>query len=266
MSKRQIDTKHQMGKFLDGNLNAFNNIYERYSGRIYRFIVRQFGTGPEARSLYMIVWAEFVDARKDHTSPSDYKKSLYQILYNCLQNCHTSHTDPSVLGNAKKSTSDRNENNHSRIKLLDHLRKLPKPLRETFLLRHEIGLKPRLIARIIDESVSEVERKISQAIVLLEQEMVELGFTDEPILSLYRKSRILKSPSQWDDEIYASLPVWMEIGIQSTLIKEGMMDKKGFIDSFTRSINEAKLHVHDLTNRAKQDIFRPTQTSSSHSF
>lgn len=262
MSKRQIDTKHQMEKFLDGNLNAFNNIYERYSGRIYRFIVRQFGTGPEARSLYMIVWAEFVDARKEHTSSSDYKQSLYQILYNSLQNCHTNHTDHTALGNTKKLSSDRNENNHSRIKLLDYLRKLPRPLRETFLLRHEIGLKPRLIARIIDEPVSEVERKISQAIVLLEQEMVELGFTDEPILSLYRKSRILKSPSRWDNEIYASLPVWMEIGIQSTLIKEGMMDKKGLINSFTRSINEAKLHVHDLTNRAKQDIFRPAHSSS----
>ncbi len=254
MSKREINTKLQLEKFLDGNLNAFNNIYERYSGRIYRFIVRQFGTGPQARSLYITIWAEFVEARKDHTSPSQYKIALYKILYHCLQNCNA---DQSFLSDAQKSNSDGDKQAHSRIKLLDHLRGLPKSLREVFLLRHEIGLKTSLIARILEESVSDTERKISQAIVLLEQEMVELGYIDEPVLALYRNSRMLKSPTQWDNEIYASLPIWMEIGIQGTLIKEGMLDKKGILNTFNRSIHEAKRHVHDLTNRAKQDLSRP---------
>lgn len=258
MSKRQIDTKLQMEKFLDGNLNAFNNIYERYSGRIYRFIVRQFGTGPQARSLYITVWAEFVDARKEHTSSSQYKIALYKILYRCLQNCNT---DQPFFGVTQKINGENDEKGHSSIKLLEHLRKLPKPLREVFLLRHEIGLKTPLIARILEESVSDTERKISQAIVLLEQEMVERGFTDEPVLTLYRNSRMLKSPTRWDSEIYASLPIWIEIGIQGTLMKEGMLDKKSLINTFNRSIYEAKQHVHDLTNRAKQDIFRPIQHS-----
>lgn len=257
MSKRRIDTKLQMEKFLDGNLNAFNNIYERYSARIYRFIVRQFGTGPEAHSLYMTVWAEFVDARKEHTSPGQYKISLYKTLYQRLQNLTV---NDSYFSDAKKLSGEHGNKSHSRIKLLDHLRKLPKPLREAFLLRHEMGLKTVLIARIIEEPIDEVERKISQAIVLLEQEMIELGCTDEPVLTIYRKSRMLRSPSRWDSEIYDALPVWMEIGIQGTLLKEGMVDKKNLIKNFSRSLNEAKQHVHDLTNRAKQDIFRPTNT------
>jgi RNA polymerase sigma-70 factor (ECF subfamily) len=254
MSKREINTKLQMEKFLNGNLNAFNNIYERYSGRIYRFIVRQFGTGPQAHSLYITVWAEFVEARKEHTSPSQYKIALYKILYRCLQNCNT---DQAILSDTQKPNHEDDKRGNSRIKLLDHLRGLPKSLREVFLLRHEIGLKTPLIARILEESVNDTERKISQAIVLLEQEMVELGYIDEPVLALYRNSRMLKSPTQWDNEIYASLPIWMEIGIQGTLIKEGMLDKKGILNTFNRSIHEAKQHVHDLTNRAKQDFSRP---------
>jgi DNA-directed RNA polymerase specialized sigma24 family protein len=261
MSKRRIDTKHQMEKFLDGNLNAFNNIYERYSGRIYRFIVRQLGTGPQARSLYMTVWAEFVDARKEHTSPGQYKISLYKILYRCLQNCNTEQ----ALPNDTQKLSGNTDGSQPRIKLLNHLRALPQPLREAFLLRHEIGLKTTLIARIIEEPVSETERKIDQAIVLLEQEMIELNHLEEPVLAIYRNSRMLKSPTLWDKEIYASLPIWMEIGIQSTLINEGMMDKKGLFKSFSRSLNEAKRHVHDLTDRAKQDIFKPAHNTG-HTF
>ena len=247
MNRRRFDTKIQMKKFLAGNSNAFNHIYERYSGRICRFIVRQCGTGPLARSLYLTTWAEFVDARKQYSSPNKYKMALYKILHEQMKN----------IGNAEKPTkentqyaTDRGDETHWRVKLLIHVRQLPKQLREVFLFRYEIGLSNTIIARILNQTEDEIEKKISQAIVLLEQEMVEADCHDEgSVLQIYRDSRILKSPSLWDKEIHAALPVWMEIGIQGTLFSEQVPGKGSLISN-------TKERARELTNHVRQKLFR----------
>lgn len=254
MKNRRFDTKQQMERFLDGNLGAFNHIYERYSGRMYRFIVRQCGTGPHARAIYLTVWAEFVDARKQHNSANDYKISLHKILHRRMKNHYG---NESVTNETHLPSIDHGQDINWRIKLLEFVRQLPKELREVFLFRHEIGINSAIIARVLDESKDEIERAINQATLLLEQELVNQGYDDErTVAQLYRDSRILKSPSLWDNEIYTALPVWMELGIQNTLIHEQMLDKESIMRNITGSLNHAKKQVHELAQHTKQDLFK----------
>lgn len=257
MKQRRFDTKALMKMFLEGDQQAFNHIYERYSGRIYRFIVRQCGTAPIARSLYLTVWAEFVDARRQYNSPNKLKMALYRILH---ENLRAACQESEELHQQNRIIT-KSDGVQWRITLLDHLRRLPVHLREVFLYRHEMGLNSAMICRVMGESKPSVERQLTQAVQLLEQELDNDGCPAElsPI-KLYQESRVLKSPSFWDNEVLTTLPTWLEGDLKNTHLKQHIDKKQLVITEISTTFDGLRKSVQSIATSTKQELFKAIST------
>lgn len=255
MKQRRFDTKALMIKFLEGDQQAFNFLYERYSGRIYRFIVRQCGTAPHARTLYMSVWAEFVNARHEYDSPNKLKMALYKILHKNLREVCQEISEP--LREQQNRMITKSGGVQWRIALLDHLRRLPVHLREVFLYRYEMGLNSTIICRVMDESRTSIERQLTQAVQLLGQELDNDGCPDElsPV-KLYQESRVLKSPSFWDKEVLTALPTWFEGDMRNADIKQHIDKKQLIINDISTTLDDVKKSVQTIATQARQELLK----------
>ena len=44
--------------YAQGDASAFDHLYDRHKGRLYRYVKRQCGDCPEAEELYQDIWME----------------------------------------------------------------------------------------------------------------------------------------------------------------------------------------------------------------
>ncbi len=211
VGKRRFDIEDLMANFMEGDAGAFESLYERYKGRIYRYVARHCGTGEQGRSLYRKVWAGFVDARSRASTPRRLKTQLYKMLHRQLRSfCQRSgETTAHPIGDLV----DGNDGVQWGILLVDLVRTLPYRQRESFLYRYEIGLSYSAIALVLGESGFTIEERIYSAEQELAVRLAAAGCADttrEALKSYYSETRRVKPPVTWDRDILQALPQWLE--------------------------------------------------------
>ena len=72
----------------DGDVAAFEELYGRYRGPLYRYLLRQCGNPDAAQDLYQETWARVIRARADYvwTTDEDIQNEIdegnYEELFN----------------------------------------------------------------------------------------------------------------------------------------------------------------------------------------
>ena len=67
-----------------GDASAFDAIYARHKGGVYRFILRQCGHAGIADELFQDVWMNVIRARSSYTPSAKFTTWLYRIAHNRL--------------------------------------------------------------------------------------------------------------------------------------------------------------------------------------
>ena len=207
-SSRRFDTDAVLQHIMEGDKGAFEAFYERYRGRVYRFIVRQYGTGDFGKAAYYSAWRHLIIASHGSKTPKDLKFSFFQNLGKPGQ---TSQRVNQAESQTNYLPRDIEEDGKWSVVFIEQFRRLPESMKKRFLFKHEIGLSITAIARIFDDKRKHVEKAIEEAEHILRLHMEEAGCPASISLDrLYRESRVVKPPASWNSEILESFEMWQK--------------------------------------------------------
>jgi len=172
-----------MLQYRDGDAAAFEQLYARHKGGLYRFMLRGCESKAVAEELFQDVWMRVIDARKRYETHAKFTTWLYRIAHNRLVDHyrrqgkwkpHEADGDDAeaidcAMGDAGLQPENRTELNRLMQRLLDCLAQLPPPQRQVFLLREEAGLALEAIAESIGSNKEAVKSRMRYAIRKLRQ-------------------------------------------------------------------------------------------------
>src|SRR5262245_9588298 len=137
-----------------GDAGAFETLYRRHRGALYRFMLRAIKQRSTAKELFQEVWIRVIEARTRYAPQARFTTWLYTIAHNLLVD-HWRKKGLSLvsLDNEDAPSESANparqaEARESLGRLLEALDALPPAQREAFLLHEESGLSVAEIAAV----------------------------------------------------------------------------------------------------------------------
>jgi RNA polymerase sigma-70 factor, ECF subfamily len=73
-----------MTRYATGDVAAFETLYSRHKGPLYRYFLRQCGDPELAAELFQEVWVRIIKARERYEPRARFTTYMYQIGHNCL--------------------------------------------------------------------------------------------------------------------------------------------------------------------------------------
>lgn len=73
-----------MQEFANGDPRAFELLYQKYKGGLYRYFIRQIGDKQLAEDLYQETWARVIKAAAGYERRAKFTTWLYRIAHNLL--------------------------------------------------------------------------------------------------------------------------------------------------------------------------------------
>jgi RNA polymerase sigma-70 factor (ECF subfamily) len=149
-----------MLRYRDGDAGAFDRLYQRHKGGIYRFLLRQCANAAEAEELFQEVWMNVVRSRRQYAVRAKFTTFLYRVAHNRLID-HWRRRPKGIpvsfdsdecaeleeLASASHEQPDARYDASQKIERFKQLLAgLPEAQREAFLLHQETGMSVDQIA------------------------------------------------------------------------------------------------------------------------
>ena len=178
-----------MLSYAAGDAAAFEALYARHKGGVYRYLVRHCGNAGTADELFQDVWMNVIRVRASYTPTAKFTTWLYRIAHNRLID-HWRATGRVELVSAGVDDDDdpldaipgpRNDEPDVRAGAREigecikrALAALPAAQREAFLLHQEGGLELSEIAELTGAGIETVKSRIRYAQAKLRVELGDL--------------------------------------------------------------------------------------------
>src|SRR3970040_1654803 len=147
--------------YRDGQAAAFDALYARHKGGVYRYLLRQCRDAAAAEELFQDVWMNLIRARAGYSVQAKFTTYLYRLAHNrwidhYRKNSHVA-MDSSAEDDCEAIAELPDERERPQDETLDAKRQagrlmeliagLPEAQRETFLLQQEGGLRVEELAQ-----------------------------------------------------------------------------------------------------------------------
>jgi len=135
-----------------GDAGAFDTLYKRHRGALFRFILRAIKQRAAAEELFQEVWIRVIEARSRYAPQARFTTWLYTIAHNLLvdhwrrKGLTLVQLDEEQLVAAPDNPARQAEAREALTRLLQAIESLPAAQREAFLLHEEAGLSVAEIA------------------------------------------------------------------------------------------------------------------------
>ena len=167
-----------MMAYAEGDADAFDVLYERHKGPLYRYFTRQLPES-EAHDCFQVLWEKLIGNRDRYRPDSAFRSYLFTIAHNVLMDHFRkqgrigpeSETAPDDLGQADAGPETQHERGELIEKLHGLIRALPNHQREAWLLRQETTFSTADIARVTGTSEEGVKSRLRYAREKLKQGM-----------------------------------------------------------------------------------------------
>lgn len=167
--------------YRDGDAAAFELLYQRWRGRLYRFIAHQ--ARASADELFQDVWLRVVGARQNYAVTALFSTWLFRIAHNRLMDHYRAqgrgivelYDDPeddtaaALPAPEQEAPAAMLERRQIAGRILDALAELPEPQREAFLLAEESGMSLEEIARATGVGRETAKSRLRYALSRLRQ-------------------------------------------------------------------------------------------------
>lgn len=177
---QDISDENLMLNYSGGDAQAFESLYQRHKGPLYRFILRQSGQD-FVDELYQDIWLKVINTRTSYQVKATFKTWLYHIARNRIidhyrrQNLRAvnENTDDlaSISGAENVQPENRLEANNQHALLMIAIAELPQDQKEAFLLKQEAGLGIEEIAKTTGVSYEAAKSRLRYAIKKLRQQL-----------------------------------------------------------------------------------------------
>ena len=165
-----------MMQYQAGNAAAFDTLYEKYRGDVYRFLLRQFDQAT-AEELYQDVWLKLIQARDRYQPSARFRTWLYSVTRNHIRDHYRKQrlnvvSSGETDANIDTRSPDRVANDRQILALLHQgIRELPEAQRQAFLLKEESGLSVEEIAEVMDASKESTKSRLRYAVRKLREKL-----------------------------------------------------------------------------------------------
>ncbi len=174
-----------MLSYRDGDAGAFDVLYRRHKGGLYRYLVRQCRDSAVAEELFQDVWMNLIRARRRYTVAAKFTTYLYRLAHNRLIDHYRKHAHAAAAsfddgdGEELASLPDGREpppdaaldTRRQAQRLLALIAELPEVQREAFLLQQEGGMSVEEIAQATGVTRETAKSRLRYAMAKLRQGM-----------------------------------------------------------------------------------------------
>ena len=176
-----------MLRYQSGDAAAFDQLYARHRGGLFRFITRQCRVRERAEEIFQDVWMNLIQAAGRYRVEAQFRTYLYTLAHNKLMDYFRGNSRAEAVLYEVKDADETIEAIASRTSepqvlaeahqqgaaILRLLEKLPAPQREAFLLHEEGGLNVEQIAQATGVSHEAAKSRLRYAVAKLREGMVE---------------------------------------------------------------------------------------------
>jgi RNA polymerase sigma-70 factor, ECF subfamily len=172
-----------------GDAAAFDTLYARHKGGVYRYLLRQCRQGGVADELFQDVWMNLIRARENYVPSAKFTTWLYRLAHNRLIDYYRASGQVSLVSaddeahsaivcalpaNPGDQPERRAETHELGARLKDAVAALPAAQREAFLLHQEGGLSLAEIAELTGAGVETVKSRLRYATNKLRSDLSDL--------------------------------------------------------------------------------------------
>lgn len=171
-----------MSRYREGDVAAFEQLYGRHRGGVFRYVVRQVGLRSSAEEVFQEIWMKIISSRARYRVEARFTTFLYHVAHNCVVDHFRARTPLQLISlddDADEAIQvagpDRDQPERaaalrqSATKLLNALALLPPEQREVFLLHEEGGLTLEEIASVTGTGRETAKSRLRYALVKLRQ-------------------------------------------------------------------------------------------------
>ena len=168
-----------------GEMRAFETLYARHRGALYRYLMRQARDGEVANDLFQEVWSRVVVNRSRYEPRAKFRTFLFTLAHNCfIDHCRRVKARPAGLGIEDADAADllpaaeetRPENTLERAEETRRYRAalatLPPEQRDVYLLHEESDLSLDEIARVTGVGAETAKSRLRYAVAKLKAALV----------------------------------------------------------------------------------------------
>jgi RNA polymerase sigma factor (sigma-70 family) len=169
--------------YRDGDAGAFDALYARHKGGVYRYLLRQCRDAAAAEELFQDVWMNLVRARSGYTVQAKFTTYLYHLAHNRLidhyrKNGHAvmvsldeeeGEAALEVPDGRERAADEALDSRRQAARLLELIAALPGVQREAFLLQQESGMSVEEIAQATGVNRETAKSRLRYAMAKLRQ-------------------------------------------------------------------------------------------------
>jgi RNA polymerase sigma-70 factor (ECF subfamily) len=156
-----------------GDAGAFETLYKRHRGPLYRFVLRAIKHRSSAEELFQEVWIRVIEARTRYAPQARFTTWLYTIAHNLLvdhwrkKGLTTVSLDSEDAPSESANPARQAEGREALARLLHALEALPPAQREAFLLHEESGMTVAEIAAVTGSNEEAAKSRLRYAVAKL---------------------------------------------------------------------------------------------------
>jgi RNA polymerase sigma-70 factor, ECF subfamily len=160
-----------------GEMRAFETLYSRHRGALYRYLVRQARDGEVANDLFQEVWSRIIVNRARYEPRAKFRTFLFTLAHNCfIDHCRRVKARPAGMGLEDADAADllpaAEESQPDSLLARDEtsrryraaLATLPAEQRDVYLLHEESDLSLEDIARITGVGAETAKSRLRYAV------------------------------------------------------------------------------------------------------
>jgi len=176
MGKEITDEELMLG-YRDGDSHAFEKLYLKHKGGLYRYFLQKCGNASIAEELFQDVWMKLIKARENYEVKAKFSTWLYQMARNHFIDHYRKHSisvsmNQPIQGNELENIpAVNNQQPEQQVEyqqraetLLQLISALPDEQREAFLLREEADMSLAEIAEVTGVNIETAKSRLRYAV------------------------------------------------------------------------------------------------------
>jgi len=161
-----------MLRYRDGDVAAFELLYQRHNDALYRYLLRLCHHRDTAEDIFQDVWGKIIKSRQNYRPTAKFSTFLYRVAHNCFidhirrnkRHSHTVDVEPDNQPDPGDQPEALAERSMARRRLDAALTELPEEQRDVFLLHEEAGLNLDQIASVTGANRETAKSRLRYAV------------------------------------------------------------------------------------------------------